>query len=638
MSLTVIMLAGSCFSSMASEMSTAAETAVVVNDETEEKGTVLNVTDFGADPSGKNDSVIPIQKALEAAKEIEGSVTLNFPEGEYHFWPEDATVRRIYISNSTTPSSTSLEENAIRTIGILMEDIDDLTIEGNNSTFLFHGKMMSFVAINCRNLTIQNLTYDFVLPAVIDLTVEKVDGNTAQVYLPDVFEYEIVNGNNLIFYGEKSPKTGKPYWTLSGHPYDQVNEMNTGEIYRRWDGAKVLFENCTKIEEIGNQRFLFTYSTTPNAEAGYNVQIKQTVRDNPSILLWTSENIVLKNLDAMHLHSFGIVGQFSKDITLDDVNVVADARKGTLTAAAADMMQMSGCGGKITVKNCNFTNPQDDPINIHGTFLQIEEIIDSKTIRVRYMERETYGFPNYYVGDEVDIVSRNTLNTVQTYTVTEVENPEEDDYTKENRKLITLSLDGEIPEEVVNSCSSYVVENVTYTPEVHITDCIFDQSPVRGVLCTTRRKVVIENCIFRNMNMSSIFVSDDANGWYESGYCRDVTIRNNVFELCNNSSINFGPVVYNPDKNDPLHKNVVIEGNIFLLKDKTAIDMTGVENVTIKNNQFRTYEDAVSAQLELDNYLLIRVWENRKSSVFSVLYILHKTWYASYTLLTQRTI
>lgn len=111
--------------------------------------TVIDVTDYGADPSGKNDSVIAVQKALEAAQDAEGPVVLNFPKGEYHFWPDDATVRRIYISNST---HTNYATNSIRTIGILMENLENLTLEGNDSKFMFHGKMMSFVTIDVKML------------------------------------------------------------------------------------------------------------------------------------------------------------------------------------------------------------------------------------------------------------------------------------------------------------------------------------------------------------------------------------------------------------------------------------------------------------------------------------------------------
>lgn len=569
-----------------------------------EQAVIIDVTDYGADPSGRTDSVVPIRKAIEAAKKVEGPVVLNFPTGEYNLWPDDATVRRIYISNSTTPSETDYEENSIRTIGILLENLKDVTVEGNGSELIYHGKMMSFAMIGCENVKIQNLSYDFATHYVVDITVESVTENTADVYIPDSYDYEI-NGNKITFYGEISPKTGDRYWSRPDYPYGQINEMLTGEIYRVGSGAGAVFNNCTSIEEIGNNRVRFHYSQKPSAKPGYNMQIKEVTRDNPSMLLWESENIQITNIEARHLHSFGIVGQFSKDITIDNLKVIADERKGVLTAAAADCIQMSGCGGKVTIKNSEFRNPQDDPINIHGTFLQIEDVLAPNKVTVRYMERETYGFPNYYVGDEVEFISRLNLNAVGTEenknaVVTEVENPEEEDYSKENRKRITLTFDRDLPEEILNGTySNYVVENITYTPEVEIANCIFDQSPVRGILCTTRKKVLIENCVFRNINMSCIYISDDANGWYESGYFRDVIIRNNLFEGCNSAAIDIGPVVWQPDKDHPLHQNLRIEGNTFRLKDKKAVQIKSVENVTIKNNRICSMEENAEAALEV---------------------------------------
>ena len=34
-----------------------------------------------------------------------------------------------------------------------------------------------------------------------------------------------------------------------------------------------------------------SYSAPPKAQAGYNIQIKETTRDNPSMLLWESEDV-----------------------------------------------------------------------------------------------------------------------------------------------------------------------------------------------------------------------------------------------------------------------------------------------------------------------------------------------------------
>lgn len=41
-------------------------------------------------------------------------------------------------------------------IGILIEDMDNVTVEGNDSLFMFHGKMTTFASIDSENVTFQN--------------------------------------------------------------------------------------------------------------------------------------------------------------------------------------------------------------------------------------------------------------------------------------------------------------------------------------------------------------------------------------------------------------------------------------------------------------------------------------------------
>ena len=94
---------------------------------------------------------------------------------------------------------------------------------------------------------------------------------------------------------------------------------------------------------------------------------------------------------------------------------------------------------------------------------------------------------------------------------------------------IKLTLDKAIPADV--QVNQHVVENITYTPAVNISNCEFKEVPTRGILVTTRKPIVIENNTFDGMSMAGIYISDDAQGWYESGPVRDVTIRNNTFTI-----------------------------------------------------------------------------------------------------------
>ena len=113
-----------------------------------ENNHVIYVTDFGADPSGKTDSTEAVIRALEQAKKfrqqaLEKGSTLDFPKGVYHFYPDRAEERELYVFNTVGADP----EYKNKKIGILVEDLSHITIEGNDSHFIFHGKMTVFATI-----------------------------------------------------------------------------------------------------------------------------------------------------------------------------------------------------------------------------------------------------------------------------------------------------------------------------------------------------------------------------------------------------------------------------------------------------------------------------------------------------------
>lgn len=113
-----------------------------------------------------------------------------------------------------------------------------------------------------------------------------------------------------------------------------------------------------------------------------------------------------------------------------------------------------------------------------------------------------------------------------------------------------------------------MVENITYTPTVNITNCEFKEVPTRGILVTTRKPIVIENNTFDGMNMAGIYISDDAQGWYESGPVRDVTIRNNTFTRGNAQAIFIEPTNPTVSTEKTVHSNIKIENNTFFMYNK----------------------------------------------------------------------
>ena len=91
----------------------------------------------------------------------------------------------------------------------------------------------------------------------------------------------------------------------------------------------------------------------------------------------------------------------------------------------------------------------------------------------------------------------------------------------------------------------------------------------RSLLITTRGKVNIENNIFESTTMSDISLSDDAGSWYESGMCKDVTIKNNSFVYCGGTPILIKPE--NTVHSGAVHNNIRINGNSFKQYDNECI-------------------------------------------------------------------
>lgn len=576
------LLAAACSMSMLPAALPVSLQPVLAAPSAEQEGTVISVTDFGADPSGIKDSTKAVQKAIAAAKALGQPATISFAQGTYQFYPETAEKRELYLSNTVGTDAN----NKIKEIGILLENMKDITIDGQGSTFMMHGRMTPYAAIECENVEFRNFHVDCAVPTCMDATVESVSGNTAVVYIPEVYNYEI-SGTSLQWSSDISPYTGRPYWTASGAmSYQQRYNLETGYAVR---GSAEYLNGVSSIERLENNRVRITYSSKPaGVQPGMVYEVHFGVRDEVAGYLWKNKDVRLTDLEVNYVHGFGILFQHNENITLNGLRFDVLPGSGRSSSVAADDLHFSGTKGKIDIQNCLFRNPHDDPINVHGTFNQVVEKISSNKLRVRFMHHQAQGFPNYFVGDQIEFCTKQDLITVpdSIRTVTAVDGPDGRGGImgegSGSLSDIILTLDGPIPDEV--TANNYAVENITYTPEVYIANNRFIESPVRGILCTTRGKTVIENNLFDNMNMAAIYISNDAQFWYESGPIRDLTIRKNTFVRCGSQAIFIEPTNPTVSTNNTVHRNIKVEDNLFFANGRRVLDAKSVDGLTFKNN------------------------------------------------------
>lgn len=511
----------------------------------------------------KGDMTTKLQAAVEKARSYNGkAVVIELQNADYNIHRESSSQILYHISNTA-----SEKENPDQTkhIGLWLKGLKNVTIDGKGAHLVTHGEMTSFVIDQCENITLRNFTVTAADPTVPELTVTEVGERHMTIRIHPRSRYQIKDGK-FAFVGDN--------WSLSdgiAQSYDPEKDIT----WRSWSPLNGL----RKAIELEPNLLRFVYDNAPQARPGLTFQMRDGIRDQACGLIQFSKNVTLENLHLDFLGNFGIVGQMSENITYRNMAFEPEAGSGRTCAGFADFVQMSGCKGKITIENSRFSGAHDDPINIHGTHLAVTEFLAPNQIVVKYMHHQTYGFQSFLPGNTIEFIDPHTLLSLSSAKVKKAE--------MKNEREITITLDKPVTSKVKET-EGLVIENVTYTPKVEIRGNYFSRIPTRGILVSTRRKVIIEDNTFFRMQMSGILIADDARSWFESGMARDVTIRNNDFIECG------GPVIFIAPENDRnegyVHRNITIANNRFRLTGTDAISAKSVDGLQITNNLFLTPE------------------------------------------------
>ncbi|WP_082369426.1 DUF1349 domain-containing protein [Arthrobacter sp. ERGS1:01] len=554
---------------------------------------IVKVTDFGADPTGRKDSAKAVNDAILYAKSLKKPATIVFPCGSYSMYPEAAPQRELYVSNTVGAD----QAYANKSIGLLLEDMHDVIVDGMGSALTFHGNQTQIAAIRSSDVTVQNLDTDWYAPGTLDLTVltSGVAGGHGyrDIKVPAGVNYAI-SGASATFTGETSPVTGQPYWTHApsgaSAGQNQIRDLASGLTLR---SGLPLWTGSSAVADLGGGvlRVSYTAATDPGG-AGKVYEMRKTTRDTPGSFIWESTRTALSNMKMHYLHGFGIVGQFSHDISMDKITLRTDPGTDRQTASFADFVQMSGVAGKVQITNSLFDNPHDDPINIHGTYVEVKALDRAaRTVTLQYMHNETAGFPQFYPGDELRFVKKATMlpEGAATFKVVSVDGPSGTD-SSHSLTQMTVTVDGDLPANL--AVSQFVAENLTYTPEVYVAGNTFQSVPTRGILVTTPKPVLIERNIFDQMGMASIYISADAASWYESGGVEDVKIRNNVFDrpATGSATIFVDPTNSQNEDGKAVHHDISIEANRFsLLSGGQLVSAKSVSGLEFTANAVNHY-------------------------------------------------
>ena len=475
------------------------------------------------------------------------------------------------------------EENpdGTRYTAILLKNKKNIAIDGNGACVLVHGKMTPIILDHCENVTIKNLTIDYACPTMAEFKVLKAENGVCDIKINDDCLYKI-QGNELLWVGE-SDKTGNPYWIDSYHGNKRHIKVFDPETFETRDFSRADL-NFSKIEELGNN-VLRVYFKNPKItfKAGTTIQTRNIIRDQVGSFFERCKNLHFENLRIKFMHGLGLVSQFCENVTFLNCDLTPAEHR--TVGSTADFFQFSGCRGKLQIINCKAYGAHDDYVNVHGTHLRIvKKNKREKSIVVRFMHNESWGFRAFENGDELEFIKWDTLKP---YYSVKVKN-----FTRVDDTDIKLYLDRDLPEM---KKGKDVVENISWTPDLLVQNCSFSQTAGRGILATTRGKVVIENNSFYKLWGPALLIEDDCNFWFESGYTKEIIFRNNIIDACDFGTtfqgaptIRYTPKVINEKSKEFVHGKLILENNIFknCYGETHDIHLEYLKKAEIRNNVF----------------------------------------------------
>ena len=497
----------------------------------------------------------------------------------YHVSQEDSFhLTGFYCSNTAKKNENPA---GTRKAAIFLENKRDITIDGNGATIMIHGKMTPLVLYKCHNVKITNLTIDYACPTMSEFDILENNNGKCKIKIHDDCLYRM-EGDTIIWHGEIG-SDGKPYWEQpyvadKRHLklYDTKNNI-TKDINRN----KLKFNNVMDLGD--NVLELELEDSDVPFRAGCTVQTRNIVRDQTGALFERCGNLHFENLRVMFMHGLGMVSQYCENVTYLNCNF--NPKENRTAASTADFFQFSGCKGTILIENCQAKGAHDDFVNVHGTHLQITEAdYEHKRLVVCFKHDESWGFQAFDKGDTIDFIKWNTLIPFGTNKVKP--------YNRLDDTHIELFLENDIsPIEIGKD----VIENATCTPDLIVRNCTFGLTAGRGILCTTRGEIIIENNTFEGLWGPALLIEDDCNFWFESGYTKTIIFRNNTIIGCDygktypdSPTIRYSPKVMKEDSTEFVHGELILYNNIFrkCYGEKHCINLEYLRSAEICDNTF----------------------------------------------------
>ncbi|MDO6760962.1 right-handed parallel beta-helix repeat-containing protein [Tamlana sp. 2_MG-2023] len=515
------------------------------------------------------DSTWEVRKAIEGAKTKD--IKLVFEKGNYLFLPDYATDKYSYITN---------HGNGLKKVIFLLEDFDSVEIDGNGSEFIFHGQVAPFRFHNIKKVTVKNLTIDWDIPFSFQgevVAISKEEGwrdikpftegfswkiKQDKLIFPDIDGFSFTELGSSLTFNKELKRVEHGAYDISSHP--RWVEKRDGGILR-------FHEKLRYYPPVGS----ILHSKGPHGQNRYA----------PAFHTTSSKNVFFENIVIHHALGMGFLFERTEDIIIKECGVYVREGSDRVVSTIADATHFANCKGNILVEDCTFKHMLDDGTNVHGTYVEVNQVLDSHSLRVGLKHFEQMGFEFAAIGDEVWFIQNPSPKRASENVVVDVN--------VINDEFIDLRFKNELPK---NIAKGDIIENKTWNPKFTMRGCTIKDHRARNIIIKTPKKIVIENNDLSSM-MSSILFRGETFFWFESGAVEDVLIRNNNFNYVAYSGSEHAVLYVTPrlgktfDQTELYDRNIRFENNTITTFGNRIVIADRVDGLKITGNTINQADD-----------------------------------------------
>lgn len=531
-----------------------------------DKTVFILASDFGIVPGREIERELTC--LFRKLSETDGKKELHFEPGEYFIDASKCEKEFFYITNTVGDNEFGKGEIPHENRAALsLKEIKDLHIKGDGAVFVIDGQCTNMAVRACENITVEGITFKSVSPDMHELTAERVT--------PFFVDFSLDRESGYV----KTPKgfafKGKDYQVeftdcaLNAHWIGKISKSSPDSVER----VSHPLLGCFKIKELDLRRFRMYYSFHKAIKPGDRFYLFDVRRKYVGIFAEKSKNLSFVRVSQRFNYSLAFVAQDCENIDIEKADFSPEKGGARMMSSVADFMQICMCRGDVRITDGFYQGAGDDCLNVHGIHFKIVDIrknAEGGELKVKFMHPQTHGFNPLRAGDEIEYIDTKSMlakgrgKIIASFLL--------DEYT------ISLSVDS-----IKGAAEGMVIEDVTACPNLLFSGNELTRIITRGLLITTRGKVVVENNIFADTQMSSILFSDDAKSWYESGMVKGAVIRNNKFLTCG-SGKNIWILPENSVHEGAVHGDFLIEGNLFASPENGGISAKSAHRVTVRNN------------------------------------------------------